>query len=123
MSELPQRLEIRRAAEWRQHRVRRAASSESNPFFVKRPLFAPAERAVLQGVDRVTDPAQRIRRDFAVLPGLALTFDQARRLWALSEDACQELLAALVAEGFLWVRSDLRYVRRSGTAQDSGVPR
>jgi hypothetical protein len=73
-------------------------------------------------IDTVSDPAQRMRRDFAVLPGLALTFGQARRLWALPENACQELLDALVAEGFLWVRSDFRYVRRSGPAQGSGVP-
>jgi hypothetical protein len=122
MSELPHRFEIRRAAAWRQRRVRRPASPESNRFFLKPPVLAPADRAGFQVVDSVSDPAQRIRRDFAVLPGLALTFGQARRLWALPEDACQELLEALVAEGFLWVRSDSRYVRRSGTSPGSGVP-
>jgi hypothetical protein len=122
MSELPHRLEIRRAAAWRQRRVRRAASPESNRFFLKPPVLTPADRAEIQVIDSVSDPAQRIRRDFAVLPGLALTFGQARRLWALPEDACQELLDALVAEGFLWVRSDSRYVRRSGTWPGTGVP-
>jgi hypothetical protein len=63
-------------------------------------------------VDAISEPAQRMRRDFRMLPGLALTFAQARRLWALHEHACRESLDALVAEGFLCVRSDARYVRR-----------
>jgi hypothetical protein len=65
-----------------------------------------------QVVDAISEPAQRMRRDFRVLPGLALTFAQARRLWALHEHACRELLDTLVVEGFLCVRSDGRYVRR-----------
>src|ERR671911_3015109 len=109
MSELPHRFGIRRAAESRERRVRRAALPESNRFFFKPRLMAPPDRATLQVIDTVSDPGQRIRRDFAVLPGLALTFMQARRLWALPEDACQQLLDALVAEGFLWVTSDSRY--------------
>ena len=120
MSQLPHRFGIRRAAESHEPRVRRAALPESNRFF-KPPLVVPPDRAALQVIDTVSDPGQRIRRDFAVLPGLALTFGQARRLWALSENACRELLDALVAEGFLWVRSDLRYVRGSDNSQGDGV--
>ena len=63
-------------------------------------------------MDTISEPTQRMRRDFGVLPGLTLTLAQARRLWALHESACRELLDALVAEGFLWVRSDSRYARR-----------
>ena len=68
----------------------------------------------VQVIDTISEPAERIRRDFEVLPGLALTLPQARRLSALHESACRELLDALVAEGFLCVRSDSRYVRRDG---------
>lgn len=57
----------------------------------------------------------RIRRDFGLLPGLALTVPQARRLWALQDRECRELLDALVADGFLRVRSDARYVMREAS--------
>jgi len=60
----------------------------------------------------VLETSRRIRRDFGLLPGLALTLPQARRLWALEERACRDMLDALVAEGFLRVRSDARYVMR-----------
>jgi hypothetical protein len=73
-------------------------------------MLAVAES--FQVVDAISEPAQRMRRDFRLLPGLALTVVQARRLWALHEHACRELLDTLVAEGFLCVRSDARYVRR-----------
>jgi hypothetical protein len=75
------------------------------------PTDAIDERA--EGCHR--DVTSRIRRDFRLLPGLALTLPQARRLWMLPESACRELLDALVAEGFLSVRSDGRYVIREAS--------
>ena len=74
----------------------------------------PAVAKSFQVIETISEPAQRMRRDYRVLPGLALTLAQARRLWALHENACRELLDALVAEGFLRVRSDSRYVRHEG---------
>ena len=69
--------------------------------------------------ERVTGPAlettRRIRRDFGLLPGLALTLPQARRLWALQDAECRALLDALVADGFLRVRPDARYVMRDAS--------
>jgi hypothetical protein len=62
---------------------------------------------------RALETTRLIRRDFGLLPGLALTLPQARRLWALQDAECRELLDALVAEGFLRVRSDARYVMRA----------
>ena len=73
-------------------------------------MLAIAESVEL--IDAISEPEQRMRREYRVLPGLAVTLSQARRLWALHESACRELLDALVAEGFLRVRSDCRYVRR-----------
>jgi hypothetical protein len=67
-------------------------------------MLAVAES--FQVVDVTSEPAQRMRRDFRLLPALALTFAQARRLWALHEHACRELLDTLVAEGFLCVRRE-----------------
>jgi hypothetical protein len=43
----------------------------------------------------------RIRREFEEHPGIALTLDQARRLWALDEKAGTAAFNALLAEGFL----------------------
>lgn len=69
-------------------------------------VVAHAERGEGPAVETIT----RIRRDFGLLPGLALTLPQARRLWALPDSECRELLDALVADGFLRVRPDARYV-------------
>jgi hypothetical protein len=72
--------------------------------------------------DTVTEPAQRIRRDFGLLPGLAVTLAQARRLWALPDGTCQDLLGYLVEQRFLSRRPDGRYVlRESGWECPTGV--
>jgi len=54
---------------------------------VSRPFDAPA--------------AARIRDEFAALPGLALTAEQARLVFDLDREKCDSILNALVAEGFL----------------------
>jgi hypothetical protein len=41
------------------------------------------------------------RREFAALPGLTLTLDQARRLWALEPPVCKAVLRTLVECGDL----------------------
>lgn len=43
----------------------------------------------------------RIREEFAGLPGLSLTAEQARLVFDLDRDSCDSILQALVAEGFL----------------------
>jgi CheY-like chemotaxis protein len=43
----------------------------------------------------------RVRGEFAALPGLALTAEQARLLFELDRDLCESVLHALVSEGFL----------------------
>jgi hypothetical protein len=45
------------------------------------------------------------------MPGLRLTFQQARRLWGLDEDACACLLCTLVDTGFLVRGEDQQYAR------------
>jgi two-component system cell cycle response regulator DivK len=45
--------------------------------------------------------AARVRDEFASLPGLALTAEQARLVFELEPDMCRAILHALVAEGFL----------------------
>jgi len=51
----------------------------------------------------------RVRREFAVLPGLALTPRQAQRLWGLDALRCEALLARLIDRGVLARRRDGTY--------------
>jgi hypothetical protein len=53
---------------------------------------------------------QRIRGEFLEMPGLHLTLDQARRLWALDLATCKSLLDALVDAKFLIQRNG-KYLR------------
>ena len=43
----------------------------------------------------VEDAAELMQMEYAEMPGLKLTFWQARRLWNLSEDLCERALATL----------------------------
>ena len=54
---------------------------------------------------------QRVRGEFLEMPGLRLTFQQARRLWGLDEETCACLLDILVAGGFLVRCDDEQYAR------------
>ena len=60
----------------------------------------------------VEDAAELIQMEYAEMPGLKLTFWQARRLWNLSDDLCERALAALTRSGFLTQTSDGAYIRR-----------
>ena len=44
---------------------------------------------------------RRVRTEFLEMPGLRLTFAQARRLWGLSEDDCERVIETLVGACFL----------------------
>jgi hypothetical protein len=55
--------------------------------------------------------AQRIRSEYREMPGLNVTRDQARCLWALDQDVCDRLLAHLVRTGFLARTAQNTYVR------------
>lgn len=57
--------------------------------------------------------ATRVRQEFAALPGLALTAEQARLVFDLERDAVEPILQALVAEGFL-SRTPMGAYRRVG---------
>ena len=55
--------------------------------------------------------AQRVRSEYREMPGLNVTRDQARCLWALEPEMCDRLLAHLVGSGFLVRTSQNTYVR------------
>jgi hypothetical protein len=56
----------------------------------------------------------RVRAEYLRMPGLALTKRQMRRLWVLDATACDTIVDALVASGFLRQRDDYYVVRRQG---------
>jgi hypothetical protein len=55
--------------------------------------------------------AERVRGEFREMPGLTLTPAQARRLWSLDGQTCDEVLAQLVDNGFLCRRANGAYGR------------
>jgi hypothetical protein len=44
---------------------------------------------------------QRVKGEYLEMPGLALTLQQAQRLWALDRQTCETVLCLLVQAGFL----------------------
>jgi hypothetical protein len=56
----------------------------------------------------------RIEMDYREMPDLKLTYWQARRLWNLDDEVCEQALARLVASKFLHRTPDGGYIRRSG---------
>ena len=58
------------------------------------------------------DMVTRVRSEFLEMPGLRLTFDEARRLWRLDAIECDAVLGALVDARFLARTRDGRFVRQ-----------
>jgi hypothetical protein len=52
----------------------------------------------------------RIRSEYREMPGLQLTFAQARLLWQLDAPTCSAVLQMLIDEGFLSGRPDGRFI-------------
>jgi hypothetical protein len=44
---------------------------------------------------------RRIRGEFMEMPGLSLTFAQAKRLWGIEHDLCERVIGVLVGAAFL----------------------
>ena len=60
---------------------------------------------------QVEDAVELIRMEYAELPGLALTFWQAQRLWNLPNDLCERALRTLTESRFLARTVDGMYVQ------------
>jgi hypothetical protein len=58
---------------------------------------------------------ERVRAEFAEMPGLYLTLNQAARLWAIDQRSCEAALKALVDARFL-LRNATGSYRRADTA-------
>ncbi len=65
---------------------------------------------------RIEQMLERIQGEFVEMPGLRLTAPQARRLWGLDQDACSEVLRALVNTRFLIQTRDGAFVRNDGAS-------
>ena len=67
---------------------------------------------------------ERIREEYAAMPGLKLTREQACRLWGVGHETCEAALEALLAEGFLHQTGTGKYValpRPGGSAAGAGI--
>jgi hypothetical protein len=63
------------------------------------------------GRDALDDLLAVIQTEFDEMPGLALTVEQARRLWTLEPCTCTAALHRLVEAGYLTLSDDGHYVR------------
>ncbi len=66
-----------------------------------------------------TSITERVRGEFREMPGLTLTVAQAGRLWSLDPHTCNEVLAELVATGFLCRKADGAFCRASDLSGQS----
>jgi hypothetical protein len=64
--------------------------------------------------ERVNEAADLIRLEYLEMPGMKLTSEQARRLWNLPQDLCQQALDDLLADRFLARTRHGAYVRDLG---------
>ena len=65
----------------------------------------------IEAVQHLDDVARMIEAEFDEMPGMRLTYPQARRLWNLSERECTAALDRLCQLGHLARDSSGRYVR------------
>jgi hypothetical protein len=61
--------------------------------------------------DTLTGITKVIRSEFMEIPGLVLTRDQIRRLWAIDPEIAHQVIAQLLQSGFLRVGAHGRYSR------------
>jgi hypothetical protein len=87
-----------------------AAAILHNPDIVGTGFARPDRRDRREPGERVR-LLQRIQSEFAEMPGLRLTREQAMRLWSLPADVCERLFTELERAGFLRRLSDGAYGR------------
>lgn len=75
----------------------------------------PRARPLKAGTAAIEQIAARVRSEYLEMPGLCLTREQARCLWGLDGELCDQVLAYLMDSGFLtetvhatFVRADAR---------------
>lgn len=63
--------------------------------------------------DSFDDALVRAKAEFLEMPGLKLTSEQARRLWAVDAPLCDAVLTALVESRFLVKTRDAAFTRNA----------
>jgi hypothetical protein len=59
--------------------------------------------------------SRRVLAEFTEMPGLALTIQQAARLFGIGTDACARILAQHIRQGQLRLTTDLHYTLASNS--------
>ncbi len=67
----------------------------------------------IRSTNEVEAVVATVRQEFDEMPGLTLTADQARRLWALEPRVCGVVLDLLVESGYLCQTAAGRYTKPS----------
>ena len=57
---------------------------------------------------------RRVRAEFAEMPGMQVTLEQAMRLWSLNRETCESVIGELMASRFLQRDLHGRYRRAHG---------
>jgi len=57
---------------------------------------------------------RRVRAEFAEMPGMRVTLEQAMRLWSLNRETCESAIGELMASHFLERDAHGRYKRAHG---------
>jgi hypothetical protein len=60
---------------------------------------------------------ERVRAEYAEMPGLSITLPQAQRWFSVDRASSEEAFRRLVAGGLLWMTADGRFVRSMGRRQ------
>ncbi len=72
---------------------------------------------------RLSDALRRAKADFLEMPGMQLTYAQARKLWALDASTCESVLAMLVEDQFLVMTRRETFARPSMQSINPGWDR
>jgi DNA-binding IclR family transcriptional regulator len=84
------------------------------PSLSVRTIPPPVRQGAAKSLEAFDSVMARVRAHYLEMPGLSLTFAQARRLLGLDDSVCGDVLATLVQDGFLKQTGDERYVLSAG---------
>ena len=68
----------------------------------------------MDATSQIRDALTTVQLEYVHMPTMKLTARQVQRLWSLSGEVCEAVLAVLTGRGFLVQASDGAYVRGRG---------
>ena len=54
---------------------------------------------------------KQVQAEYAEMPGLSVTLSQAKRLWTVDQETCEEVFSRLIRSGVLRMTINGRFVR------------